>query len=217
MPNAVVINSGVPNENTRHLLKRVNADVLNQQPDLVIIMIGANDTIESTDLVPLDEYRENLTALVKSIQHAGSLIMLLTLPFCYEPYLYTRHNPQAYGPHSANNRISEVNQFIRDLGTNNNCHVIDVNFYFEKLGAIGENEMSLVMNVTNSNSTDGVHPTAEGYRLIASLIHQYMILKNLSFEKIVCFGDSITFGAKVEGEGTNEGLSYPAQLQTLLA
>ncbi len=216
MASCLIINSGVPNENTRHLLRRVQSDVLAHQPDLVIIMIGANDTIESTDLVPLDEYQANLIRLIDTIQSAGSEVMLLTLPLCYEPYLYTRHLRDNYGDISPNHRIIKANQAIKHIGADLSCHVVDVSYYFDKIGFIGENENSLVMNIRNNGSTDGVHPTADGYRLIASLIHQYMIMTHLAFDKIVCFGDSITFGAKVFGEGTNQGLTYPAQLQALL-
>lgn len=212
----LVINSGVPNENTRHLLQRVETDVLEHHPDLVIMMIGANDTIESTDLVPLEEYRDNLNNLVETIQNAGSQVMLLTLPLCYEPYLYTRHLPFSYGSQSPNARIMTANHFIRQIADKTSCHVVDISYYFDRLGSIGENEMSLVMNIANSGDTDGVHPTADGYRLFASLIAQYMKIKDLTFEKIICFGDSITFGAKVQGQGTNQGLTYPAQLQALL-
>ena len=216
MADSLVINSGVPNENTRHLLQRVDADVIARQPDLVILMIGANDTIESTDLVPLEEYRENLRKLVTKIKSIGTEVILLTLPLCYEPYLYTRHTPDSYGEFSPNNRIITANGFIREVAAQTSCHVVDISYYFEKLGQVGENKMSLVMNVINSGDTDGVHPTADGYRLIASLIHQYMGLKNINFNKIICFGDSITFGARMEGQGTVYGLSYPAQLRNLL-
>ena len=51
------------------------------------------------------------------------------------------------------------------------------------------------MNIANSRDTDGVHSTADGYRLIASLIDQYMRIKNLAFEKIICIGDSITYSS----------------------
>lgn len=216
MSTCLVINSGVPNENTRHLLQRVNADVLAHHPELVTIMIGANDTIESTDLVPLEEYRDNLSQLVKQIKNAGIEVMLLTLPLCYEPYLYTRHAQENYAGMSPNTRIIAINHFIHQIAAQASCHIVDISYYFDKLGRIGEDELSLVMNIINNGETDGVHPTANGYRLIASLIHQYMTIKNMSFQKIICFGDSITFGAKVEGEGTNHGLSYPAQLQILL-
>ncbi len=215
-PEYTVINSGVPNENTRHLLRRVQVDLQTHQPDLVILMIGANDTIESTDLVPLEEYGGNLSRLVNIIQEVGSAVILLTLPLCYEPYLYTRHSPDSYGELSPNTRIRAANQLIHQLAAEMACPVVDIGYYFDKVGRVGETELSLVMNPMNSGDTDGVHPTAEGYRLIASLIHHYMQSKSLRFAKIMCLGDSITFGARVPGEGTTEGLSYPAQLQALL-
>ncbi|HEX2949579.1 MAG TPA: GDSL-type esterase/lipase family protein, partial [Armatimonadota bacterium] len=40
-----VLNAGVGGNNTRMLLERLDADVLAQHPDLVVLMVGTNDAL----------------------------------------------------------------------------------------------------------------------------------------------------------------------------
>ncbi len=42
-----VLNKGVAGNNSKDLMVRVDNDVINEQPDLVIIMVGTNDMINS--------------------------------------------------------------------------------------------------------------------------------------------------------------------------
>jgi len=71
-------------------------------------------------------------------------------------------------------------------------------------------------NVINAGVADGVHPTSQGYALIAAVIYQAIRDYRLPAERIVCLGDSITFGAHMPGAGTATGLTYPARLVALL-
>ena len=42
-----VINAGVGGNTTRNLLKRVKKDVLAKKPDVVVMMVGTNDALNS--------------------------------------------------------------------------------------------------------------------------------------------------------------------------
>jgi lysophospholipase L1-like esterase len=65
---------------------------------------------------------------------------------------------------------------------------------------------------------DGLHPTRDGYRLIAQEVYRYLKQHQLlkKNRRIICFGDSITYGAFMDGKGTAEGDTYPAFLKNLL-
>ena len=63
------------------------------------------------------------------------------------------------------------------------------------------------LNEANSNTTDGLHPTPEGYRVIAPAVYHTIIHHRLTGTRILCFGDSITFGYETEG-----GCIYPSYL-----
>jgi lysophospholipase L1-like esterase len=94
---------------------------------------------------------------------------------------------------------------------------VDLNVLFTVLGEIGPGAGCVLRNEANSKSADGVHPTATGYRLIATAVFEAIQAARLPHTKIVCFGDSITFGANMDGAGKVEGDTYPGYLARLLA
>ncbi|MFC0189148.1 GDSL-type esterase/lipase family protein [Fictibacillus aquaticus] len=61
-----VINAGVPAETTRAAIKRLQSDVLDQEPHCVTILFGANDASDHR-LVPLEEYGEHLAFMIEKI------------------------------------------------------------------------------------------------------------------------------------------------------
>jgi len=63
---------------------------------------------------------------------------------------------------------------------------------------------------------DGVHPTKAGYRIIATAVYQAIKTNYPEACNIICFGDSITFGCQMPGQGTTEGDSYPAILKRMM-
>lgn len=212
----MVINAGVGGNNTRALLARVDSDVLPHQPSLVVMMVGTNDALNSAALVPVDEYRANLDALVTRVTQAGSQVLLATLAPFHLPALLTRHRVESYGDLSPSQRHVCVNDSIRELARRRHLPLAEVNTVLSVLGNIGDEESCLLRNRANSGVDDGVHPTAPGYALIAALLYQMILAHQLPAAKIVCFGDSITFGHGMPGEGTALGATYPAKLAELL-
>lgn len=203
-------NAGVGGNNTIDMLKRVRKDCLNFKPDLTILMAGTND-MNSVKYVPLEQYKQNLTRLLDSIKSSGSKVLLMNiLPF-YEPYLLTRHPKAFYGKEGPAGRQAAVNAAIAKIAKEADVPLIDIHHYFEKVGKVGLDKYSLIRNEANSGLTDGIHPTVDGYRLIASLVYQRIISEGLPHSRIVCFGDSIT-----KGDGSIDKNSYPAFLKSLL-
>ncbi|MBN8527304.1 MAG: SGNH/GDSL hydrolase family protein, partial [Planctomycetes bacterium] len=84
-------------------------------------------------------------------------------------------------------------------------------------GLIGEDPRSWMVNPANGGRTDGVHPTSDGYRAIASAFAAAVLALTPRPQRIVCLGDSITFGQGVPGEGTAGGETYPGWLARILA
>lgn len=205
-----VINAGIGGNTTINMLKRIRKDCLNFKPDPTIVMAGTND-INSAKYVALSKYRINLEHLQDSIQASGSKILLMNmLPF-YTPYLLTRHQASFYEPNGTIVRQAEVNRTVASIASEPQIPFLDIHHYFEKAGDIGLDKSSLIRNMENSGLTDGIHPTAEGYRLIAALVCQKLITDGLPHQRVVCFGDSIT-----KGDGGTKGKNYPAYLKRLL-
>lgn len=212
----IIINAGVGGNNTRALLARVDTDVLFPRPSTVIMMIGTNDALNSGALVPFDEYRENLDALVTRMANDRIRVLLATIAPFHLPALMTRHRIESYGDILPTQRHSTINSIIRDTAKARALPLAEINAALSVLGNIGEEPNCVLRNIANSGMADGVHPTAAGYAMIAALMYQVIRDHRLPTDKIVCFGDSITFGTAMPGQGTSTGTTYPARLAELL-
>ena len=74
LSNWTVINAGIGGENTRGALVRLQTDVLERDPDLVTLMLGTADASENKG-IPIQEYENNLTSIVKQITPSKTLII----------------------------------------------------------------------------------------------------------------------------------------------
>lgn len=205
-----IVNAGVGGNNTVDLLARIEKDCLVHRPDMTILMVGTND-MNSKKYIPLPTYRQNLLKLIGLIRDAGSEVLLMTILPAYEPYLYTRHPESFYAPEGYQGRKNQVNELIRKTAEELKLHFLDLHHIFEKVGNIGESPDSLLQNMANTQKTDGVHPTPDGYRTIAVAVYEKLLTIAAPHKRLVCFGDSIT-----NGGGGTDGRSYPAYLKRLL-
>jgi len=69
-----VINAGVSGDTTAAALKRLQTDVLDQNPSLVIITLGGNDFLGS---IPVGTTTKNIDEIVKRISESGSAVVLV--------------------------------------------------------------------------------------------------------------------------------------------
>lgn len=204
------VNSGIGGNNTADLLGRIDKDCLTYQPKLTILMIGTND-MNSVKHVLVDQYEKNLSKLSERIVKSKSKLLLMTILPAYEPYLLTRHPASFYNPEGVSGRRKQVNDVIRKIAKQYKAHLLDMEQRFLAVGKIGKDKDSLIQNEANSNKTDGIHPTPNGYRFMALAVYDYIMYHNLPKSGIVCFGDSIT-----KGDGSANGESYPGYLNKLL-
>lgn len=205
-----IINAGIGGNNTTEMLARLEKDCLAHRPKLTILMAGTND-MNSVKHVPLVQYEENMNQLARLIMKHGSKLLIMTILPVYEPYLLTRHPASFYQPEGVTVRRQQVNEVIKKVAKAHRAHLLDMGSRFEAIGKIGLDKDSLIQNEANANKTDGIHPTANGYRFIGLSVYDYITAQRLPTEKIVCFGDSIT-----KGDGSNNNNSYPGFLYKLL-
>ncbi len=69
-----VINAGVAGETTADGLKRLEKDVLQKDPKLVIVLFGGNDFLQH---VPREEVFKSLDEMVRRIQEAGAMVVIV--------------------------------------------------------------------------------------------------------------------------------------------
>ncbi len=208
--NVNIINSGIGGNNTTEMLARIEKDCLAHKPKLTILMAGTND-MNSVKHVPLAQYEENMHQLARLIIKSGSKLLIMTILPLYEPYLLTRHPASFYQPEGVAARRSQVNEVIKKVAKTHRAHLLDIGMRFEAIGKVGLDKDSLIQNEANTNKTDGIHPTANGYRFIGLSVYDHITANKLPTERIVCFGESIT-----KGDGSNNNNSYPGFLYKLL-
>jgi acyl-CoA thioesterase-1 len=71
-----VINAGIDGDTTRTALKRIESDVLEKNPRLVIIEFGGNDFLKK---VPKEETLKNLREMVELVQARGAMVAIVDI------------------------------------------------------------------------------------------------------------------------------------------
>ena len=81
---AVVTSVGVGGERTDQALKRLQKAVIAQEPALVTVMYGTNDSYvdrdKSVSRITVDAYRNNLVQILDQLRGAGIRVVLMTPP-----------------------------------------------------------------------------------------------------------------------------------------
>ena len=212
----IVINKGVGGDNTADALKRLKNDVLDLHPDYLIIAFGANDALNSSKLIPIDLYRSNIQEIIDKSRGSGiKNILIATPPLIVNSYLKARH-PQHPQRDQLEEHLAFYDAATRQIAKENALFLVDVSGLVKEHGGASEDASCLMRNKANSGAEDGIHPTPEGYRLISNLFLPYFKGRVKPGETIVCFGDSITYGANVTGAGGVTGDTYPVRLSALL-
>ena len=70
-----VINAGVGGDTTEDAIRRLQRDVLNRDPKIVIVEFGGNDALKKT--VSMEKTFENLELIITRIQEKGALVLVL--------------------------------------------------------------------------------------------------------------------------------------------
>lgn len=210
-----IINAGINGNNTADLLIRLEKDVLQQSSQLVVMMVGTNDMLNENNILTLKIYEKNYQELIKRMREKTDL-MLATIPPVYSPYIIARKPALGFKESEPRSRVDAANRIIRKLTADSKCLLIDLHKIMTACGGSDTNKDCLFQNEANSNLNDGVHPTYNGYRIIAAVIYEAIRTNFPKAEKIICFGDSLTYGYAVEGGGTIEGRCYPALLNKMI-
>lgn len=209
-----IINAGIGGNTTIDLLQRIDNDVIKKHPDIVLIMVGTNDMLNSKKMITYNDYKINLKKIVKKLKEEDINVILCSPPTVDSVYLFERHDRKLF-TETPNLKLDSITQIMSRISIEENLYYIDINSKFKYQNLPSHNLDNYIRNEKNSNARDGVHPTSLGYALIAETIFDFLTEHDLLNKKIriVCFGDSITYGHGVEGKGTSNGKTYPAILK----
>jgi lysophospholipase L1-like esterase len=200
-PQVQVINLGVGGNNTQSLLNRMS-DVTNQSPDLTIIMIGTNDAVNSSAYINTNQYKINLTSIVTQIKAIGSDVILISMPPVIDAIKKSTHD---YTPIYGDENTFDLNVDIlpqyrakmQEVANEQNVVFVDGLAPFTANGDPTTDSTSWI-------TSDGTHLKTSGYLAIA----QALLSHCYGYQKIACFGDSLTYGTG--------GTPYPLQLSQLI-
>lgn len=213
----LVVNKGIAGNTSLDLLGRIESDVIAENPDLVIVMVGTNDMLNTAKMLSYAEYASNVTEIVTRLKKNSIEVLLLSPPTVDPAYLFERHEKSLF-VEEPNQKLDSISRILENLSLREKVGFLDIHRSFSDLGLPQHNTDSYIQNEKNSGRRDGVHPTGQGYSFISKLIFDYLEveMKLKQDMKIVCFGDSITRGSNVEGSGTVTGKTYPAYLLKMI-
>ncbi len=138
--NYQVINSGVSGETTAGGKSRINW-VMNQDVDIFILELGANDGLRG---VPLSETRANLQSIIDTVQEKSPDTQIILAGMQLPPNMGQEYT-------------TEFRELFYDITENNDIEFIP--FILKDVGGIQA-----------LNQSDGIHPTEEGHAIIAETV-----------------------------------------------
>lgn len=170
-----VINAGIGGNTTRAAKQRFKKDVLDQNPALVIIQFGINDsavdvgkTPPATEpRVPMAEYRQNLEYFVDTLRAANVRPLLMTPnPMRWTPRLKEMYGKPPYkadDPDGFNVLLKDYADVVRQVAKEKQVELVDVYAQYQAFNAMeGQTMDSLLL--------DGMHPNEKGHRMTADLL-----------------------------------------------
>jgi len=188
-------NKGVAGNITVNLISRLDKEVLSETPDLVILMVGTNDMLNSRKFVSYEDYLSNLSKIVKRIKKKGAQVLLMSPPRVDSIYLFMRHD-KALFTDTPNVKLQKTKKIIEQVAQDNQAFYGDNYSVFKAKHLPIHNEDAYIRNQKNSNYKDGVHLKPIGYKLIAENVFECLQTNHLlnKYGNIICFGDSLTKG-----------------------
>ena len=156
--NVDVANAGVGGHTSAQGLKRMTSDVLEENPDVVVVFFGTNDLrVDSEKHVALEDYAKNLNAMVTRCAAQGAQVILCTLPPIETEEYFKRHEQSVY--ESAGGLQGLIQQYrgaAVGVAAATDTPIVDLN--------------ALLKNTPEWLSKDGVHPSEQGSAIIAKHI-----------------------------------------------
>lgn len=152
-----VFNAGISGNTTVAGLGRIQKDVLDRQPHLVVAMFGMNDlaygAVEATkDAARKQLYRDTLGKIVEGCRQAGAEVLLMTPNNVY---------PEA-APARPPARLGEFAEIVREVGSALAVPVVDAFAEYERIRQDDVRRWRRMMSET-------IHPSVPGHQVFAEL------------------------------------------------
>jgi lysophospholipase L1-like esterase len=158
-PGKPYVNRGISGQTTPQMLVRFRLDVIDLEPQVVVILAGTNDIAGNTGPITLEQIEGNLTSMAElGRAHGIRVVLSSVMPVRDglsdkdgERLVQTKKRPPE--------RISTLNEWIKKYAAAN--HLV----YLDYFSAMVDDQGFLKAETTY----DGLHPNAHGYVVMAPL------------------------------------------------
>lgn len=148
------LDRGISGQTTAQMLIRFRQDVIQLQPDAVVLLAGVNDIAGNTGPTTPEKIFGNITSMVELAKaNAIKVILCSILP---ANDFYWRPNDKAAAT------IIQLNQLIKSYADKHNIPYVD----FHAVMADASN------GLPKEFSNDGVHPNLKGYQIMEPLLEK---------------------------------------------
>jgi lysophospholipase L1-like esterase len=179
-PGTIIQNKGVFNDNSNLLIQRLQKDIINEIPDIVLICIGGNDCNFKWDevanapdekhkpIVQIQNYISNVKTIVNKIRDTGITPVIVTLP-PLDPARYYRSISNTYG--------TAISHWISSVGGIEHWHGLynrSLNALIQQMNVVSidvRSALKMAGNLRGYISDDGIHLTPEGYSVMSKKIY----------------------------------------------
>ncbi|EMI46956.1 FAD-dependent oxidoreductase [Rhodopirellula sp. SWK7] len=149
------INAGVAGHTSQEGLRRMNRDVLEKNPDVVVIFFGTNDIrVDSKKHVPVSDYAANLRTMIEKCRSHDSRVVICTLPPIDHAAYFKRHEKATFDQVGGLVKLmADYRATAMEVARDAKVPVVDL--------------YSLLPLEPIWMSPDGVHPREQGSAIIA--------------------------------------------------
>jgi lysophospholipase L1-like esterase len=156
-----IINRGIPSDSTSHMLSRFDHDVVQLHPRVVVILGGINDIAR----IPLPAIEQNLQSMAETAEQQGIHVVLATLLPTGEYHPDKPGSGLVTGRDeiiSGHDKIQTLNNWLKNFANQKHYGLVDYH------SALADDRDYYQKGL----STDGVHPTAQGYERMEPLLRE---------------------------------------------
>ena len=154
-PSKSYINRGISGQTTSQMLLRFRQDVIDLNPDLVVILAGTNDIAGNTGPISIPDIEGNISSMAE-LARAHNIALVLSSVTPVNNYTAQAQRFFADRPPA---QILRLNEWIRAYCASTNCYYLD--YFSAMVDGSGLLKREL--------SEDGLHPNEAGYKIMAPL------------------------------------------------
>lgn len=147
------IGRGISGQTTGHMLSRFRRDVVDHQPEYVVILAGTNDIALNNGPINLEDVFGNIVSMCE-IAKANKIKPIICSVLPAARYFW---RPEVT---DSAEKVLELNSLLKEYAKKNRIKYVDYH------SAMKDENNGLPVNLAQ----DGIHPTVEGYKIMEEIV-----------------------------------------------